>query len=153
MIFATFLDQPSQAQTSSAEQEIRTIETLKLQYPLEPGRWANSVDKDAVFTQGSGKLNTKEEILGIYREQGDTLKNTAEMMEPQFKRFGDTAVFSYVYTRTRQDGHDLMHYHLRRTAVYQLAESHWRLIASTTIGIHNSDRKQKPVDPRYWIPT
>jgi len=147
-IFAACLHATSEAQASSAEQEIRAIETLKLQYPLEPARWASSVDNNAVFTQGSGKVITKDVLLGIYGEQGDTLKNSTEMMEPQFKRFGDTAVFSYICTRTRQEGRDLMHYHVRRTAVYQLSESHWRLIASTSIGIHNSDRKQKPVDPK-----
>jgi hypothetical protein len=147
-ISATLLCQTTKAQTSSAEQEIRLTETLKLQYPLEPARWIDSVDENAVFTQGGGKVITKQELLRTYREQGDTVKNSTEMFEPQFQRFGDTAVYSYIYTRTRQDGRYLLRYHIRRTAVYQLAQSHWRLIASSSIGIHNADRKQKPVDPK-----
>jgi hypothetical protein len=147
-ILTTFLHQESKSQTSSAEQEIRAIETLKLQYPLEPARWSSSVDDDAVFTQGSGKVITKAELLSNYREQGDSLKNSTEMMEPQFQRFGDTSVFSYIYTRTQQEGRYLLNYHVRRTAVYQQVQSHWRLIASTSIAIHNADRKQKPVDPK-----
>ena len=147
-ILTIFPHQVSNAQTSSAEQEIRTLETLKLQYPQEPARWINGVDDRAVFTQGSGKVITTAELLSNYREQGDSLKNSTEMLEPQFQRFGDTAVFSYIYTRTQQEGRDLLHCHVRRTAVYQLVQSHWRLIASTTIGLHNADRKQKPVDPK-----
>jgi hypothetical protein len=147
-ILTTFLHRESKAQTSSAEQEIRAIETLKLQYPLEPARWSSSVDDNAVFTQGSGKVITKTELLSNYREQGDLLKNSTEMMDPQFQRFGDTSVFSYIYTRTQQEGHYLLHYHVRRTAVYQLTQSRWHLIASTSIAIHNADRKQKPIDQK-----
>jgi hypothetical protein len=147
-ILTTFLQQESKAQTSSAEEEIRAIEALKLQYPLEPARWSSSVDDDAVFTQGNGKVISKAELLSNYREQGNSLKNSTEMTEPKFQRFGDTSVFSYVYTRTEQEGRYLLHYHVRRTAVYQLTQSHWRLIASSSIAIHNADRKQKPVDPK-----
>jgi Domain of unknown function (DUF4440) len=147
-ILTIYPHQVSNAQTPSAEQEIRTLETLKLQYPQEPARWINGVDDHAVFTQGGGKVITRAELLTSYREQGGSLKNSTEMLEPQFQRFGDTAVFSYIYTRTQQEGPNLLHCHLRRTAVYQLAQSHWRLIASTSIAIHNADRKQKPVDPK-----
>ena len=147
-ILTTFLHQTSKSQTSSAEQEIRAIETLKLQYPLEPDRWSSSVDDDAVFTQGSGKVITKTQLLSNYREQGDSLKNSTEMMEPRFQRLGNSSVFSYIYARTRQEGRYLLHFHVRRTAVYQLTQSQWRLIASTSIVIHNADRKQKPVDPK-----
>jgi hypothetical protein len=147
-ILTTFLHQESKAKTSSAEQEIRDIETLKLQYPLEPARWSSSVDDDAVFMQGSGKVITKAQLLSNYQEQADSLKNSTEMMEPQFQRFGDTSVFTYIYTRTQQEGRYLLNYHVRRTAVYQLVQSHWRLIASTSIAFHNADRKQKPVDPK-----
>src|ERR1700722_9887590 len=102
---------------SNAESEIRAIETAKLQYPSEPDRWAKDVSDDALFTQGNGKIITKSELLRLYENEGRRLKNSVELMEQHFKLFGDTAVFSYVYTRTRQDEAFEIHQHIRRTAV------------------------------------
>jgi Domain of unknown function (DUF4440) len=132
---------------SDAESEIRAIETAKLQYPLEPDRWAKNVSDDALFTQGNGKIITKAELLRLYSE-GRTLKNSLELMEQHFKLFGDTAVFSYVYTRTRQDDAFEIHQHIRRTAVYQRNGAHWQLIQSASVAFPNADRKQKPVDAK-----
>ena len=148
-IFAALLGRAgAAAQAATAEAEIRAIETLKLQYPLEPARWEKNVHAAAVFTQGSGKVISKAELLRNYQNEGRTIKNSLEMTEPQFTQFGDTAVFSYLYTRARQDGAFEIRQHLRRTAVYQRTSSHWLLVASTTIGIHNADRQQRPVDPK-----
>jgi len=133
---------------SDAESEIRAIETAKLQYPLEPERWAKNVSDDAVFTQGNGKIVTKPELLRLYEDEGRTLKNSLELTEQHFKLFGDTAVFSYVYTRTRQDEAFEIHRHIRRTAVYQLNGAHWQLIQSASVAFPNADRKQKPVDAK-----
>jgi Domain of unknown function (DUF4440) len=132
---------------SNAESEIRAIETAKLQYPLEPDRWAKNVSDDALFTQGNGKIITKAELLRLYNE-GHTIKNSLELMEPHFKLFGDTAVFSYVYRRTRQDDSFEIHQHIRRTAVYQRNGAHWQLIQSASVAFPNADRKQKPVDAK-----
>lgn len=133
---------------SDAESEIRAIETAKLQYPLEPERWAKNVSDDALFTQGNGKIVTKPELLRLYEKDGHTLKNSLELMEQHFKLFGDTAVFSYVYTRTRQDDAFEIHQHIRRTAVYQRNGAHWQLIQSASIALPNADRKQKPIDAK-----
>ena len=133
---------------SDAESEIRAIETAKLQYPLDPERWANNVSDNALFTQGNGKIITKPELLRLYQREGRTLKNSLELMEQHFKMFGDTAVFSYVYTRTRQDEAFEIHQHIRRTAVYQRNRAHWQLIQSASVALPNADRKQKPVDAK-----
>jgi Domain of unknown function (DUF4440) len=133
---------------SDAESEIRAIETAKLQYPLEPDRWAKNVSDNALFTQGNGKIITKSELLSFYENEGRTIKNSLELMEQHFKLFGDTAVFSYVYKRTRQDDSFEIHQHIRRTAVYQRSGAHWQLIQSASIAIPNADRKQKPVDAK-----
>jgi hypothetical protein len=69
-------------------------------------------------------------------------------MGQHFKLFGDTAVFSYVYTRTRQDEAFEIHQHIRRTAVYQRNGTHWQLIQSASVAFPNADRKQKPVEPK-----
>ena len=133
---------------SDAESEIRAIETAKLQYPLEPDRWAKNVSDDALFTQGNGKIITKAELLRGYEKDGHRLKNSLELTEQHFKLFGDTAVFSYVYTRTRQDDAFEIHQHIRRTAVYQHNGAHWQLIQSASVALPNADRKQKPVDAK-----
>jgi hypothetical protein len=70
------------------------------------------------------------------------------MHEAQFKQFGDTAVLTYIYTRSRQDGGDTLRQHVRKTAVYQHQASSWQLIASTSVALPNGDRQQKPVDPK-----
>lgn len=81
---------PNQSQTDtgrqppSADLEIRRIETLRRQYPLEPARWAEHVDDNAVFTQGSGKVNTKAEILPLLDQQEWSYDNSLELHEAQF---------------------------------------------------------------------
>jgi hypothetical protein len=148
-ILASHRSQTTEARaTPNAEQEVRAIETLKLQYPLEPTRWAARVDDNAVFTQGSGKVITKAELLDAYHAPAASYKNSLHMIDPEFKLFGDTAVLSYIYTRARQDGRDTIRQHIRRTAIYQRQASKWQLIASTSIAFPNLDRQQKPVDPK-----
>jgi hypothetical protein len=133
---------------SDAESEIRAIETAKLQYPLEPDRWAKNVNDNALFTQGNGKIITKLELLRLYQTEGHSLKNSLELTETHFKVFGDTAVFSYVYTRTRRDDAFEIHQHIRRTAVYQRNGARWQLIQSASVALPNADRQQKPVDAK-----
>jgi hypothetical protein len=133
---------------SDAESEIRAIETAKLQYPQEPDRWTKNVSDDAVFTWGSGKIITKSDLLRYYQNEGRTIENSLEMSDLSFKRFGDTAVLSYVYTRTRKENAFEIHQHVRRTAVYQRNGIGWQLIESTGLVLNNADRKQKPVDAR-----
>ena len=135
-------------QVPNAEQEIRRIETLRLQYPQEPARWADHVDDRAVFTQGSGKVNTKAEILRLLHQQEWSYDSSLEMHEAQFKQFGDTAILTYIYTRSRQDGGDTIRQHVRKTAVYQHQTSNWQLIASTSVALPNADRQQKSVDAK-----
>jgi hypothetical protein len=136
-------------QPSNAEQEIRAIETLRIQYPLEPVRWADRIDDSAIFTQGSGKVNTKAEmVLKPLRQAEWAYNGSVDMREVQFKQFGDTAVFTYIYTRSRKDGEDTIRQHIRKTAVYQRQDSKWRIIASTAVALPNTDREQKPLDPK-----
>jgi len=134
--------------TKNADRDIRAVETLRLKYPLEPARWADMVDDNAVFTQGSGKVNTKSEIIRLLHQQEWSYDSSLEMHDAQFAQFGDTAVLTYIYTRSRQDGADTIRQHVRKTAVYQLQASKWRIIASTSVAFPNEDRQQKPVDPR-----
>ena len=133
---------------SDSESEIRAIEVAKLQYPREPDRWAKNVSDDAVFTWGSGKIITKSDLLRYYQNEGRTIKNSLEMSDLNFKLFGDTAVLSYVYTRTRKENAFEIHQHVRRTAVYQRNGIGWQLIESTGLVLNNADRKQKRVDAR-----
>jgi hypothetical protein len=131
-----------------AEQEIRRIETLRLQYPLESARWADYVDDNAVFTQGSGKVHTKAEMLPLLHQPEWSYDNSLEMHQAQFRKFGETAVLTYIYTRSRQDGGYTIREHVRKTAVYQQQNSKWRIVASTAVALPNADREQKPVDPK-----
>jgi Domain of unknown function (DUF4440) len=135
-------------QPSTVEQEVRRIETLRLQYPLEPARWADHVDENAVFTQGSGKVNTKAEMVRLLHQPEWSYDNSLEMHEAQFKQFGDTAVITYVYTRNRKEGDYTIREHVRKTAVYQRHGSKWQIIASTAVALPNADREQKQVDPK-----
>ena len=103
MLAACYSQTDKGQQPPNAEQKIRRIETLRLQYPLEPARWADHVDDNAVFTPGSGKVNTKTEILRLLHQQEWSYDSSLEMHEEQFKQLGDTAVLTYIYTRSRQD--------------------------------------------------
>jgi hypothetical protein len=129
-------------QASSAEQEIRRIETLRLQYPLESAKWADYVDDNAVFTEGSGKVHTKAEIVRLLHQPEWSFDNSLEMLEAKFKQFGDTAVLSYIYTRSRRDGEYTIREHVRKTAVYLQQNSKWQIVASKSQSI-----------PRFWMPT
>jgi ketosteroid isomerase-like protein len=148
-VVAGFRAQGSKIQKpSSVEQEIRAIETLRIQYPQEPTRWADRIDDGAVFTQGSGKVNTKAEILKLLHQVEWAYNGSLDMRDVQFKQFGDTAILTYVYTRNREDGEYTIRQHVRKTAVYQRQGSKWQIIASTAVALPNADREQKPVDPK-----
>ena len=134
--------------TESAEREIRAIEALRIEYPQEPGRWADRIDDNAVFTQGSGKVNSKAEILKFLHQAEWAYNGSAEMRDAQFKQFGDTAVLTYIYIRNRQEGEYTIRQHVRKTAVYQRQDSRWQIIASTAVAVPNADREQKQVDAK-----
>jgi ketosteroid isomerase-like protein len=139
----------AQQSSNAAEQEIRAIEALRIQYPLEPARWADRIDDNAVFTQGSGKVNTKAEMIRKPLQQVEWAYNgSLDMRDAQFEQFGDTAVLTYVYTRNRKEGEYTIRQHVRKTAVYQRHGSKWQIIASTAVALPNADREQKPVDPK-----
>ena len=88
MLAACYSQTDKGQQPPNAEQKIRRIETLRLQYPLEPARWADHVDDNAVFTPGSGKVNTKTEILRLLHQQEWSYDSSLEMHEEQFKQLG-----------------------------------------------------------------
>jgi len=135
-------------QPSNAEQEILAVEALRIQYSQEPSRWKDRIDDSAVFTQGSGKVNTKAEILKLLHQAEWAYDGSAEMRDARFKQFGDTAVLTYVYLRKRQEGEYTIRQHVRKTAVYQRRGSHWQIIASTAVALPNADRVQKSVNPK-----
>ena len=148
-VVAGFRLQGNKAQhPSNAEQEIRAIETLRIQYPQEPARWVDRIDDSAVFTQGSGKVNTKAEMVKLPFQAEWAYNGSVDMRDAQFKQFGDTAVLSYVYTRNRREGEYTIRQHVRKTAVYQRQGSKWQIIASTAVALPNADREQKPADPK-----
>jgi hypothetical protein len=92
--------------------------------------------------------NHEGRVVEGYEKDRNRFKNSLELTEQHFKLSGDTAVFRYVYTRTRQDAAFEIHQHIRRTAVYQRNGTHWQLIQSASVALPNADRKQKLVDAK-----
>jgi ketosteroid isomerase-like protein len=146
IFFGIHFQHTTAQQPPNAEQEIRATEALRIQHPLEPGLWADRIDDNAIFTQGSGKVNTKAEILKLLHQVEWAYNGSVDMRDAQFKQFGDTGVLTYIYTRSRKDGDYTIRQHVRKTAVYQRHGSKWQIIASTAVALPNADREQKSVD-------
>jgi ketosteroid isomerase-like protein len=106
------------------------------------------IDDSAVITQGSGKVNSKAEILKLLYQAEWSYNGSVDMRDAQFKQFGDTAVLTYIYTRNRRAGEYTIRPHVRKTAVYQRQASRWQLIASTAVALPNAEREQRPVDSK-----
>ena len=52
---------------SDAEEEIRALETVRLESPTKTEVWSDNVAKDALFHLGNGAVASKEDLLAHMR--------------------------------------------------------------------------------------
>jgi ketosteroid isomerase-like protein len=146
---ATVLFWTQLAGSGSVEQEIRRMEIARLAYPLESARWADDLADDALFMQGTGVVQSKQETIDAYKTS-IPVSNSTDMTETVFRQSGDTATFSYVTTRVRHDDGDraVRHQHIRRTVIYQRRGDRWQLIFLSAAMKPYEDAVQRPVAPK-----
>ena len=147
VLFGTLAIAQQKESTSDAEQEIRAIEAIRLKNPNKTSAWSAHVAKGAIFHQGTGVVVKRDAFL----TDGDknVYEDALEMSDASFGQFGDVAVFSYVFARTRHDdAHNLRHQHVRRTVVYQRVKGDWQMITSAAAVIPWADLESQPVDPK-----
>ncbi len=134
--------------SGSAEQEIRRMETARLAYPLDSTRWADDIADDALFMQGTGVVQSKQQTIDAYKSN-IPVTNSTEMTDTAFRQSGDTAIFSYVTARVRHDDGDraVRHQHVMRTVVYQHRGDRWRLVLLSAALRPYEDAVQRPVAP------
>ena len=130
---------------ANAEQEIRSLETIRLKSPNRTEEWSANVAKDALFHLGNGAVLNKQDLLAHMHDE--VFEDSPEMSDTKFSQFGDVAVFSYVFKRTRHDADAIVHQHIRRTLVYQRIASRWQMISSAVAVIPYADLESKRVDP------
>jgi ketosteroid isomerase-like protein len=148
-VFALFLTLCCSAQepakVTTAEQEIRALETIRLKSPTKIEVWSGNVAKDALFQLGNGSVASKQDLLTHMQHQ--VMEDSLEMSDTMFSQIGDAAIFSYVFRRNQHgDGVPDTHQHIRRTLVYQRTGSSWQMIASAVAVIPYADLESKPVD-------
>lgn len=131
----------------NAEEEIRALETVRLESPTKTEVWSDNVAKGALFYLGNGTVASKEDLLAHMRQQ--VMEDSLEMSDTMFSQIGNAAVFSYVFRRTHHDDAGAVtHQHIRRTLVYQRTGSGWQMIASAVAVIPFADFESKPIDPK-----
>src|SRR5450432_2882926 len=64
---ATVLFWTQLAGSGSVEQEIRRMESARLAYQLESTRWADDIDNDDLFMQGTEGVQSKQETIEAYK--------------------------------------------------------------------------------------
>lgn len=131
---------------ANVEPEIRALETVRLKSPNRTDEWSGNVAKNALFHLGNGVVLNKQDLLA--HMQHEVLEDSPEMLATKFSQIGDTAIFSYVFRRTRHDdANAFVRQHLRRTVVYQRTPSGWQMISSAISVIPYADLESKTVDP------
>ena len=141
----TSSQQPPKA--ADAEVEIRALGTIRLKSFSKTELWSGNVAKDALFHLGNGTVATKQDLHPHMQQL--SVDDSLEMSDSMFRQFGDVAVFSYVFTRTDHDDTSAVRrQHIRRTLVYQRAQSGWQMIASAVAIIPFADLQAKPVDSK-----
>jgi|GEM_PF-2986801 len=133
--------------SSNAEEEIRTLETIRLKSPTKTEVWSDNVAKDALFHLGNGAVASKQDLLAHMRQQ--VMEDSFKMSDTMFSQIGNAAIFSYVFMRTsHDDAGAVTHQHIRRTVVYQRTGSGWQMIASAVAVIPFADFESRPIDPK-----
>ena len=132
---------------ANAEQEIRALETVRLESPTKTEMWSGNVAKDALFHLGNGRVARKQDLLP--RMQQQVMEDSLEMSDTMFSQIGDVAIFSYVFRRTHHnDAKAAIQEHIRRTLVYQRTGSGWQMVASAVATIPFADLESRLVDPK-----
>src|SRR6202035_2771201 len=84
---------------STARQQIRTLEAIRLKSPNKTSAWSRHVTPEALFHQGSGVVVGADEFLQDLQKH--SYEDSLEMLDTQFRQVGDAAIFSYVFKRVR----------------------------------------------------
>lgn len=147
VILGTVLSSANQPhESTAAEQQIRTLEAIRLKSPNKTSAWSRHVAPEALFHQGSGVVVGADEFLQDL--QKNSFEDSLEMLDTQFRQVGDAAIFSYVFKRVRHDdANAIRRQHVRRTVVYLRTISGWQMVTSAASVLPYADLVSKPVDP------
>src|ERR1700722_19731951 len=88
-------------ESTTAEEQIRTLEAIRLKSPNKTSAWSRHVAPEALFHQGSDVGVGADEFL--QNLQKNSFEDSLEMLDTQFRQVGDAAIFSYVFKRVRHD--------------------------------------------------
>ena len=128
-LISTICSSAQEPTRTSAEEEIRALETVRLKSPNKTEVWAGNVANGALFHLIDGTVAGKQDLLA--RMHHEVMDDSLEMSDTMFSQIGDVAIYSYVFRRTHHDDASaVIRQHIRRTLVYQRIGSGWQMIAS-----------------------